>query len=92
MVLMIALVTGYGCATTDSQDAQPQQGSGTGWPSWAPLTVMAQTRIESRINVLLYGTAFHFGLMLAAGYKGWREHRWHAGHAGKGSTIIVTSP
>jgi mono/diheme cytochrome c family protein len=52
---------------------------------------MAETRIESRVNILLIVALLStLGLLLTAGYKGWREeHGWHAGHTGKGSAIIA---
>ena len=52
---------------------------------------MARTRIESRVNILLIVAVLStLGLLLTAGYKGWREeHGWHAGHAGKGSAIMA---
>ena len=52
---------------------------------------MADTRIESRVNVLLIVAVLStLGLLLTAAYKGWREeHGWHSGHAGEGSAIIA---
>ena len=43
------------------------------------------------MNILLIVALLStLGLLLTAGYKGWREeHGWHAGHTGKSSAIIA---
>ena len=43
------------------------------------------------MNILLIVALLStLGLLLTAGYKGWKEeHGWHSGHARKGSAVIA---